>query len=509
MKPVFIQSSLHLSKKNTPDWKWVTEYLKFPVPSYERLLSSKLAEYWELAGQKRALEIFHTAANRVPAYKDFLKKHRISAEKIKSIEDFAFVPPTDKINYIQAYPIAARSLQGKITFAKIIAASSGTSGSPNYWPRNTYQEFEAAITHELLYRTLFSLHTRSTLFIIGFPMGVYVSGIATALPSWLVTQKYNATIATAGNNKTEILKLVKTLGKNFDQTILIGHPFFLKDVLETGTAEGIIWKDYNPGLLFCSEGFSEAWREYVLAEAGIADCRAFNTYGSSEFLLMAYETPESIRIRKLMETNPSLLLALTGDKVTPNIFQYNPTLRYMETLEHELICTAAAGIPLVRFNMHDNGSIISPAAIPAETQQYPKHKSMATAWQLPYVTVTGRSDYALVFYAANIYPQHIHIALHHRDLFKKITGKFTLTKGYTRTMEEYLEIHIELKPNTKNSKKLSQFLTHRITQTLLDMNAEYLFLQQNLHADLTPRVKLWEYHHDRYFKQGLKPKYIQ
>src|SRR3989344_908292 len=57
---------------------------------------------------KKALILFHLAAQKVPAYKAFLKKNKFNSEKVKKISDFTFVPPMNKENYIDKYKIEDR-----------------------------------------------------------------------------------------------------------------------------------------------------------------------------------------------------------------------------------------------------------------------------------------------------------------------------------------------------------------------------------------------------------------
>lgn len=483
---------------------WASEYFKFPYNNYAKMLQRQGEDFWEKAGQKRALEIFRQAGRDVPAYKDFLKRNKIDPEKIRTLKDFGQVPATTKENYINVYPVEKRSWQGKLK-ASLVATSSGTTGEPKFWPRGGYQEFEAAITHELLYNQFFKIGKLKTLAIIGFPMGVYVSGMATALPTWLVSQKYpNLTFASVGNNKTEALRVIKNLRGDYEQILLVGHPFFLKDVIETGKTQGIKWDKKILRLMFCSEGFSESWREYLLKEAGInSPAGAINTYGSSELLLMAYETPLSIRLRSQMEKNPTLALALLGQTDVPNFFQYNPFLRFVEEQGKELLFTASSGLPLIRFNLHDSGKII-----PYSQVQKTHATTDAASWKLPFLALWGRSDHTIIFYAANIYPQNISAALSHGKFFKKITGKFSLRKDYKKNMDEFLEINLELRPKVLPTKKLANLVTRKILDTLKKVNMEYAFLSVNLEKDLTPRIKFWPYQHSKYFKVGLKPKYI-
>ncbi len=493
----------------------VADYFKFDINALEKQLEIKNEIYWQNAGEKKALVVFHQAAKRVPAYKDFLKKHQINPNKIITITDFKSVPTTDKKNYTSAYPLNLRSWDGKLSTNKITASSSGTSGNPNYWPRSGEQEYEAAVVHELLYKNFFNIAKKHSLIIIGFPMGVYVSGMATVLPSWMVAQKYNATILSVGNNKPEVLKAIKTLSNFYEQIIFIGHPFFIKDVLETGKSEHINWGKLNLKVMFCSEGFSEIWRERVLENAGIKNKigSSLSTYGSSEMLLMAYETPISIVLKELAENNSEIRKKLFSREHSPSIFQYNPTSRYIEEIKKELIFTSQSGIPLIRFNMHDSGVVVSfSKAADTINKNSPTWKGKIKnwpIWQLPLVALWGRSDHTIIFYAANIYPEHIHAALHQKQFLNKLTGKFTMHKGLYKNFDESLKINIELRPKIRITGSLTKEIREIIFNKLKQINSEFADANSRFGKKTIPKIKLWTYQHPYYFKVGLKPKYIQ
>lgn len=475
----------------------------FSIQHFEKLLERKKESFWMEMGAKKALLLFHQAAEKVPAYKDFLKKNRINHKKIKTSQDFKAVPWTDKKNYITSYPLVARLWEGNITDSNLIAVSSGTSGAPTFWPRGAFQEFEASIIHELIYRYLFHIDKyRSTLLVIGFPMGVYVSGVATLLPSLEVARKYGMTVVSVGNNKEELLRVVQSLTPEYDQVILAGHPFFIKDAIETGKSMGVNWRRKKLRLMFCSEGFSEGWRQYLLREAGIRDeCNAISTYGASELLLIGHETKFTISLRKIFEKNLELRRKFTRDGLVPSIFQYNPIFRFIENMGAELVFTSASGIPLIRFNLHDNGRVI-----PLREVRLYAPIGSAPLWNLPLVSLSGRSDQTIIFYAANIYPEHIHAALNHPWFLKTITGKFTMRKGYRKNMDEYLEIHIELRD--KRGEKLKRNLHDKIIRTLQAVNMEYRDALSRFGKKAEPRVILHPYQDANFFKPGIKPRYI-
>ena len=479
---------------------WIKEFFEFDIIAFEELLRNESISFWQELSQRRALEIFHEAAVRVPAYSLFLKENKILPTDIKTIEDFECLPTTDKRNYIQKYSIEELCWDGKIENTTLIAMSSGTSGTATFWPRGNYQEFEAAVTHELIYRYLFGIDKFKTLLVIGFPMGVYVSGIATLLPTWLIAQKYDITLVSVGTNKKDILSVIKNFKNPCEQIILIGHPFFIKDVIETGLSEGVSWGKKRLRMMFRSEGFSDSWREFVLRKASVTmeDIGIINTYGSSELLLIAYETNASLAIHKIYRNQQDSTLT------EQNHFQYNPFFRYIETIKEEFVFTSFSGVPLIRYNLHDKGKILGTE----ETLNV--LKSSESFWKLPFLSMGGRSDYTLVFYAANIYPEQVRQALDCKQFLDKLTGRFVMRKDYTETMDEFLEINIELNMQTKicDSDNLDIQIQERLIQCLKDVNREYLFLWNNLNKDIRPKIKLWDYESGNFFRPGVKHRYI-
>ena len=102
----------------------------------EKELKQRTAKEWDRRGEKRALELFHAMAERVPAYKDFLQKQKINHRCIKSIEDFKTIPPIDKDNYLRVYPRPMLCWDGDFKSGQwTISTTSGSTGKPFYFPR--------------------------------------------------------------------------------------------------------------------------------------------------------------------------------------------------------------------------------------------------------------------------------------------------------------------------------------------------------------------------------------
>lgn len=203
-------------------------------------------QHWAQIAQSTALQLFYEMAERVPAYKDFLRKHRIDPAKINSYHDWQHVPPIDKPSYIDQYPIDQLCWDGQLTPSYMLSASSGSTGAPYFWPRMTEQTEQGATISQAIYRELFKAHEKSTLYIIAFGMGMWIAGTYMMMATQVVAQQgYPITVATPGMNKTEILKLVKFGQQHYQQLILVGLPPFVKDIIDTGLAEGIDWQKFH------------------------------------------------------------------------------------------------------------------------------------------------------------------------------------------------------------------------------------------------------------------------
>jgi phenylacetate-CoA ligase len=222
-------------------------------------------------------------------------------------------------------------------------------------------------------------------------------------------------------------------------------------------------------------------------------------------LLMGFETPFTIDARAFLANHRAERRSLFAENGLPDIFQYHPLMRYIElNADREFLFTANLGIPLIRYNMRDKGYLFSyddfAAALPPSLYK--------RAWKLPIVALEGRSDYTVIFYAANIYPTHIRIALNHATFLNKITGKFAIEKKYTKNKDVSLMIHVELQPKIMTSYKLCSTLQKFIEVTLLELNSEYRASSYIVKHDIAPHVILHAYQSAPYFTPGIKPRYI-
>lgn len=188
---------------------------------------------------QRVLNLFRRCAEEVPAYSRFLAERQIDPADINTYQKFRELPLMGKSDYMQEYPLPERCLGGTLAGADRVAVSSGSTGKPTFWPRSAVYEVEVALRFEQVFYDSFRAHERSTLAIVCFALGNWAGGLFTTYCCWHLARKgYPLMVATPGNNKAEIFRVVRELAPHFEQTVL-GYPPFVKDVIDAGAAEGI------------------------------------------------------------------------------------------------------------------------------------------------------------------------------------------------------------------------------------------------------------------------------
>lgn len=485
-------------------------------------LKDKSEAYWIKRGQQQALSLFQQASTRIPAYKDYLKKRNVPSQKVKTIKDFQKVPPVDKDNYLRQYSLPQLCWDGNFKGESwVFSATSGTTGNPYYFPRTTLQDEQYALTAELYLRNNFQIHKYSTLYINTFAMGIWIGGLFTYQAIKLVAEKgtYNLSIANPGIYKAEILNTVKNLANHFDQVIIGGYPPFIKDIIDEGAQEGINWKQHRLGIIFSAEGFTEEFRDYIIEKTGIKNpfTGTLNHYGTVDLGTMAHETPLSILVRRLTHPQPHAYRDIFfNPEKTPTLCQYLPEMFYFESHNQSLLCTANAGIPLIRYNLHDIGGVctreqfskvLDSQGITLE-HEIDKYDLSKYIQNLPFVYVYERTNFTVKLYGANIHAETIRTGLQHKQLIPYITGKFVMQINYDNQQSQYLQIHLELKPKVKSELKLMESIQQILVQHLCIINSEYRSNYSSQPQKQIPKIRLWQHGHPEYFKSGVKQKWV-
>lgn len=461
--------------------------------------------YWQQKGEESALLLFHDMAKRVPAYKDFLSKNHIKPDSIKTIDDMEHVPVMDKENYIDQYKLSELCFDGTLSNSYMLSASSGSTGKPYFWPRSKEQTMTGAMISEGIYKEIVHIDS-PTLYIVAFGMGTWIAGTYMMMSTQLVAEEgYPITVVTPGLNKDEIIRLAQLGKAQFDRTVIIGYPPFIKDVMDYGVQQGIDWKSFSIQFLFSGEAITEGWRSHLQHMVGLKDIYsdAVNILGSADVGLMAHETPLSIALRRHLIDHPKLVEELYQTERVPALYQYDPELRYVEVLNNELIVTTQSGIPLCRYNTKDIGTLFWPEDLPIVKNELSKVLKHHSVWNIPILSLFGRGKFSATLYGITIYPEYMKQLLDHPDMEAVCTGKFILKTVENADHDQILDVHLELKEHIVGNKQMQQKLVKIIVQTLPALSSEYKHLVSMLNEKVYPHVIVHEYGDPEYFPRGI------
>ncbi|AFZ34715.1 hypothetical protein Sta7437_1144 [Stanieria cyanosphaera PCC 7437] len=478
-------------------------------------LEKQIQQSLQSDADKQILDLFHEVANTVPAYQAFLKENQIEPQSIQTLADFQNLPLLTKENYIKKYPLSELCRQGLLEQCDTIAVSSGSTGEPTFWPRFLSDEFQITTRFEQIFYDSFQADTRSTLAVVCFSLGTWVGGMYTTnCCRHLAAKGYPITVVTPGNNKIEIFRVIKQLSPCFDQVVLLGYPPFLKDIIDSGIAEGINWQEYSLKLVMAGEVFSEEWRSLIAERIGSTNpCFDFaSLYGTADAGVLGNETPLSICIRRFFAHNPTEAKTMFGESRLPTLVQFDPTSRYFETRHNTLLFSGDNGIPLIRYHIADTGGIIPYEQMWQFLQQHgfdplAELQSERGINAFPFVYIFGRSAFTVSYYGANIYPENIHVGLEQPGIRDWVTGKFVMEVREKEDQNRYLSIVVELAPNIKANENMENAIAFAIYTQLLRLNSEfanYVPTQSQL-----PQVALLPFCEPNYFPAGVKHRYTR
>jgi len=471
-------------------------------------------------GFRETAALLRKVASDVPAYRALLAEQDIDPARIETPQDFRRLPLLDKKNYVKRFPLDDLVLGGKLTRADFFAVSSGSTGEPTFWPRSQAEEFPVAVRFEQVFRDAFRAHEKRTLAVICFALGTWVGGMfTTACMRHLSAKGYQIVTATPGNKIDEILRTVSRLAPQFEQTVLLGYPPFLKEVIDAGRSQGVDWPRFDVKLVMAGEVFSETWRDLVAERLGAPkgskpDSLRFSSsiYGTADAGVLGQETPVSIAIRRFLADRPEAARELFGDTRLPTLCQYDPAARYFESLDGSLCFSGWNGVPLVRYHIADRGGILpfdgmlqairdlggDPIAEVRETGGPEPRRQ-------PFVWVLGRTDFTVSFFGANVFPETISLGLEQPEVRAHVTGKFVMEVKEGLADKPRLTIAVELAAGKPGTNELGDAIATALLAQLRRLNSEFAnYVPREFQ---TPLVTLYPQGHPDYFPVGVKHRY--
>lgn len=468
-----------------------------------------------------ALTLFHKVATKVPAYKDFLHKNKINPVKVKRWSDFLQVPTVNKKNYLLEYPLEKRCWGGNIEKPLVFTSTSGSTGSPTFFPRGRGLDQQYSYVIERFIKNSSFGYQKPTLVLICFGMGVWIGGLITYQAFEIAANRaaLPISILTPGINKKEIINALKLLAPGYHQIVMVGYAPFIRDVIEEAGMDGIDFKSLRVRFLFAAEAISERYRDYLKTVSPKINIYrdTLNIYGSADIGAMAYENGVGIILKRIISNKSTIKEALIGQvSKTPTVAQFDPDDIYFESIDGEILLTGNNEVPLVRYSIGDRGGVLSFDEVDVKlrtkkiliSKEVQRNNLTSVTEKKPFVYVYERSDFSTTLYGVNIYPEYIREALLDKSTQKVTTGKFVLETKLDKKQNQYVQIHVELLKGQKSGRNLESRILKTIKSHLLNRSSEFKELLSSVQNKRLIKVSLWQSAHPLFFKPGVKQRWV-
>lgn len=470
---------------------------------------------------KRSVDLFQKAVKGIPAYRYYLSAQGFDPRTVTDEASFATVPLTSKKSYLVHHELQDLTWKDKGN-PVLFCATSGSTGEPYYFPRDDKLSWQYSFLLEDFLNSS-SYGKGSTLVLIGFGMGVWIGGVITLRAFEIAAERMKQPVALlpTGYNKNEIYKALKKLSPQYDQTVIVGYPPFVKELVDEAESEGVDLPSLNIRFLFAAEAFTETFRNYLCEKAGVQDPLrdTLNIYGTADIGAMAYETPLSILVRRLAISEPLLYMDLFGQiEKTPTLAQYNPEFVEFEAVEGEVVLSADGALPLIRYAVGDHGGIMDYAHVKTLMTHYGINLDAEISKaklgphinkELPFVYVYERINLSATIHGINIYPEFIKEALLPEDMSAVFTERFTMATKTDIHHNQFLQINLELQKDVEPTQLLKNKALHAIRDSLLARSSEFTEISKIKKAGSLLKIELWHNGHPRYFAPGTKQKWVE
>mgnify|MGYP000860864432 CR=1 FL=1 len=431
--------------------------------------------------ERNAIKCFNKAYE-IEAYKKFLKQEGSNITKVRSIDVFRQLPISDKANYINNNNVTDISInKNPLSFYR----SSGYSGRPTYWSQNASDFKDYVKYKELNLDMVFNISSKKTLIISTFALSSWITGQQVLAGLFNIAEKNtNITVFSCGMIVDEPLDLVCKFGEAYEQIVMFFYPLTFKAFVDKAIQEKIDLRKFNIKIVLGAEGVTYSWvkhYEELLKTKGDNSFRIFSAFGAADSGIgIAAEQITSLVIKEYCFNDKTLLKELTTSEEMPlHFFQYNPLNQFLEVVDGRLIMTKLKQNPLVRYDLHDRATIISPDKV----REVFKNKGIdinkvvnerfGEFLNLPFFAVYGRDDGTIILNGANIYINSFKEALSQPEVFKYHTGKFKVSTVIQKDMFQNYLVEIELRQDVKPTLNLETKMRNAVVEFLLKNDKGY------------------------------------
>ncbi len=355
---------------------------------------------------ERLKRIVQYCYDNVPFYHQRLTEAKVTADKIRTLSDIQYIPPTTKADIRDTYPFGlfAKPLKDMVR----IHASSGTTGKPTVvgYTRNDLDMWSDVVARLCVAAGA----TDEDIVQISFGYGLFTG----ALGLHYGLEKIGATVipVSSGNTEKQVMLL-----NDFGVTALVSTPSYALYMSEVAREKGYDVDQFKLRLgLFGSEGCTPEMRSQV--EKGF-HLFATDNYGMSELI--------GPGVSGECEYRDGLHFA--EDHFLPEVVDPNTLEHKQEGEIGELIVTTLTkeGIPLLRYRTKDLTRL-----------NYSPCKCGRTHVRMD--KVMGRSDDMLKIRGVNVFPSQIESVLVSMPQIGAHYQLIVRREGFSDTLEVKVEL---------------------------------------------------------------------
>jgi len=449
-------------------------------------LAPQLGNFRVWLGKVKAVRLYRFAANRVPAYRDYLKQHRhhgpIVTMRSASLHD---VPEMDKASYIKKYSLLEKVVDGKLPTAGVMFdESSGSSGKPTSWVRGRQ---ERRMTRRIMQVSFQHLIGEGKPVILNtFSMGAWATGFNTSTCLLEVGR-----VKSIGPDLTKVIDTLVELGPEFEYVVL-GYPPFLRLLTEQKSFD---WSKFKISAVYGGEGLSESMRDYLLQYF----TKVVGSYGASDLEInIAHESDFTIALRRALRED-----AVQRDKllqfnkgVLPMVFQYNPYDYLFETNDKgELlvtICRLYNLSPRIRYNIHDLGHAIDFYELKDVLQKHARQDLLELVeFDFGVLFHYGRSDLSVDYNGAVVGPEEVRQIIENNSEYRDKVNTFRIISYEDAKSRKHLLIAVEAAPGKKLDEAKSNELLSVIVASLQSTNLDFASAHRT--AQLKPELRIYDF----------------
>lgn len=381
----------------------------------------------------RALRAFRRAAKKSYAYRILLAECGVSADAIKSAQDFVrCCPILEKSNTFRRFSLS-QLISDDVPIHKIASVLTSSGHGTGGFALGLSTRDQLSSTPDLIDLGLelaFDIDRYRTLLINCLPMGVTFQSNAVCVANVSVREDMACAI-------------VEQSGQLFEQIILCGDPLFLKKLCDYSREKKVDWSRFRMNVIVGEETFSETFRDYLAKTLQISldnpsSGAIISSMGVGELGLNLFtETRETITLRRACIDHPELLTQLFGagntSHTVPTFLIFSPLRTFVEIDGADAqgigdllisVLDIAAPIPLLRYKTGDRAKLISSDQLNQALQQAGVKLEHPL---LPMVALLGRAKDFLP--SGGHVDQYKHALYKNPTLAKNFSGAFRLSQN--------------------------------------------------------------------------------